>query len=92
MAAGRLAGLVTSFKIKALRVHLPSDRPVEPAAATAAGAFVFTLLTSRSLWYSDLDGFIANWSASGAVTNFGSADFTGPGVAPQKFFRAITAP
>jgi hypothetical protein len=94
MAAGTLAGLVTSLKNQGVSVFTyPLTVQLDSPRRTAAGAFVFTLTGPPGRYGIQTSTDLLNWSASGVVTNvLGSADFTDSGVAPQKFFRAITAP
>jgi hypothetical protein len=60
---------------------------------TATGAFKFTLTGPPGHYAIQNSTNVSNWSASGAVTNVvGSAEFTDPGVSPQRFFRASNTP
>jgi hypothetical protein len=94
MAAGTLAGLVTSLKNQGVSVFTyPLTVQLNSPRRSAAGAFVFTLTGPPGRYGIQTSTDLLNWSALGIVTNvLGSADFTDSGVAPQKFFRAITAP
>jgi Leucine-rich repeat (LRR) protein len=94
MAAGRLAATVASLKDQGVSVFTyPLTVQLISPRRAAAGAFVFTLTGPPGRYGIQTSTDLLNWSASGVVTNvLGSADFTDSGVAPQKFFRASSAP
>jgi len=94
MAAGRLAGLVASFRNEGVAVFtFPLDLRLVLPGRTLAGAFEFTLTGPPGVYAVLVSSDLAAWNQFGAVTNeLGSAVFTDATASPQNFYRARSLP
>ena len=94
MAAGRLAGLVATFRNEGISVFtFPLDLQLASPGRTLAGAFEFTLTGPPGVYAVLVSSDLAAWNQSGAVTNqLGSAVFTDATSSPQNFYRARSLP